>query len=194
MLFRSSANYYKGSHDIQFSCVRYGNVLGSRGSIVPTFIQQIQSGKNVTVTDPEMTRFNITMEQALQLILRVIENNHGGEVFIPKLESFKVGDMKDAIVDLLGNNADTELIPVRPGEKYHEVLINKNEIKNTYESNKDYIIVDPQLQEENFETKQQLQKAILADEYSSNSVRLLTKNELKHILTQENLIPNISHI
>lgn len=183
-----SANYYKGNHNIRFSCVRYGNVLGSRGSIVPTFIQQIRSGKNVTVTDPEMTRFNITMEHALKLIIRVIENSHGGELFIPKLDAFKVGDMKDAITDLLGSNNNTELIPIRPGEKYHEILISKDEIRNTYENDKDYIILDKQLQEENFEDKQKMRKTTLTDEYGSNKVRLLTKNEIKNILIQEKLI------
>lgn len=183
-----SANYYKGNHNVRFSCVRYGNVLGSRGSIVPTFIQQIQSGKKITITDPEMTRFNITMNQALKLIMRAIENSRGGEVFVPKLDAFKVGDMKDAIIDLLGKNTDTELIPVRPGEKHHEVLISKNEIRSTYENDKDYIILDTQWQEKDFETKQKISETSLVDEYASNNVRLLTKNELKDILVQEKLV------
>ena len=166
----------------------YGNVLGSRGSILPTFIQQIQSGKKITITDPEMTRFNITMNQALKLIMRAIENSRGGEVFVPKLDAFKVGDMKDAIIDLLGKNTNTELIPVRPGEKHHEVLISKNEIRSTYENNKDYIILDTQWQEKDFETEQKIRKTSLVDEYASNNVRLLTKNELEDILVQEKLI------
>ena len=82
----------------------------------------------------------------------------------------------------------TELIPVRPGEKHHEVLISKNEIRSTYENNKDYIILDTQWQEKDFETEQKIRKTSLVDEYASNNVLLLTKNELEDILVQEKLI------
>ncbi|TLX66526.1 MAG: SDR family NAD(P)-dependent oxidoreductase, partial [Thaumarchaeota archaeon] len=129
-----SANYYKGNHKIKFSCVRYGNVLGSRGSIVPLLISQIQSGKKITITDPTMTRFNITMDQSLDLIFRAIKNGIGGEVFIPKLKAYRLGDMKDALIDLLKGKNEIEKIPVRPGEKYHESLISKDEIRNAFET------------------------------------------------------------
>jgi len=95
-----SANYYKGNRDINFICVRYGNVLGSRGSIVPTLTNQIQNHKKITITDPEMTRFNITMGEAIDLIMRAL-GGIGGEVFIPKLKAYKTGVMKDAIMELL---------------------------------------------------------------------------------------------
>ena len=98
-----SANYYKGSHKTKFSCVRYGNVLGSRGSILPVFIEQIISGKKITITDPNMTRFNITVNQALDLIFRVLKNGYGGDVHIPKLDAFRVGDMKDVVLDLMNS-------------------------------------------------------------------------------------------
>ena len=78
-----SANFYKGNDKINFQCVRYGNVLGSRGSLVPTLVNQIKSGKNITITDPNMTRFNITMNDALELIFRSLRDGTGGEVFIP---------------------------------------------------------------------------------------------------------------
>ena len=93
-----SANYYKGEHKTKFACVRYGNVLGSRGSIIPKFIEQIMSGNKITITDPNMTRFNITMDQALDLIFRVIKNAVGGDVHIPKLDAYKVGDVKDVLL------------------------------------------------------------------------------------------------
>ena len=111
-----SANYYKGNRDINFVCVRYGNVLGSRGSIVPTLINQIKNNKKITITDPEMTRFNITMEQAIDLIMRALMGI-GGEVFIPKLKAYKTGVMKDALVELLDAKNEVVMIPVRPGEK-----------------------------------------------------------------------------
>ena len=184
-----SANNFRGKHDIRFICVRYGNVLGSRGSIVPTFTEQVKSGKKITITDPSMTRFNITMSQALDLIFRAIKHGTGGEVFIPKLKAYKVMDMKDAIVELLKSKSDFETISVRPGEKFHELLISKNEIRQTYENKDDYIIFDPQ-RGIDVTKRTDVKKAQLNDEYSSDKVDLLTKDEIKSILLKENLIPN----
>jgi FlaA1/EpsC-like NDP-sugar epimerase len=130
----------------KFSCVRYGNVLGSRGSILPIFVEQIVSGKKITITDPNMTRFNITMDQALDLIFRVIKNAVGGDVHIPKLNAYKVGDIKDVLLDLMNSKIEEERIPVRIGEKHHEILINEHEIRNTYENkDDDYVIYENQL-------------------------------------------------
>jgi UDP-N-acetylglucosamine 4,6-dehydratase/5-epimerase len=182
-----SANYYKGTHKTIFTCVRYGNVLGSRGSIVPLFIKQIKNNQNVTVTDPTMTRFNITMDKALDLILRAIENGKGGEIFIPKLKAYKVGDMKDAIIQLINKNTETEIIQVRPGEKYHESLISENEIRNSFETDMDYILYEHEYQHRsinNFE----YEPSKLTDRYSSDKVELLSIDELKNILINENLI------
>ena len=112
-----SANYYKGEHRTKISCVRYGNVLGSRGSIIPKFIEQITSGNKITITDPNMTRFNSTMDQAIDLIFRVIKNTVGGDVHIPKLDAYKVVDVQDILLDLTGFNNDADRIPVRIGRK-----------------------------------------------------------------------------
>ena len=183
-----SANYYKGNHNIKFFCVRYGNVLGSRGSIVPTLVEQIKSGKKITITDTSMTRFNITMDKALDLIFRALQNSQGGEVFVPKLKAYKVGDIRDAILELLKSKTETEVISVRPGEKYHETLISKDEIRNTYENNHDYIILEPQIQEQYLNTNSSIKKSTLNDQYSSDKVPLLNKDELKEILTSHNLV------
>lgn len=182
-----SANYYKGNHKTIFSCVRYGNVLGSRGSVVPLFIKQIKNNQNVTVTDPSMTRFNITMNEALDLILRAIENGNGGEIFIPKLKAYKVGDMKDAIIQLLHKNIETEIIQVRPGEKYHESLISENEVRYSFETDKDYILYENEYQQSS-ENVFNYKRAKLTDRYSSDKVELLSIDELKNILINENLI------
>ena len=85
-----SANNYKGEHKTKFLCVRYGNVLGSRGSLLPLVLSKIQNGEDITVTDPNMTRFNITMNDAVQLIFRALNNGHGGEIFVPKMQLFKI--------------------------------------------------------------------------------------------------------
>lgn len=183
-----SANLYKGNHKIKFLCVRYGNVLGSRGSVVPKFINQITKGEKITITDPTMTRFNITMNQALEFILRVLKSGEGGEIFVPKLKAYKLGDLKDALLDLLKGKNQTEIISVRPGEKYHESLISKDEIRNTFESKYDYVILDEQLQNEDNIGKLGLSKTSLRDQYSSDRVALLTKDELKEILIKENMV------
>lgn len=183
-----SANYYKGNHDVKFICVRYGNVLGSRGSIVPTLVNQLLAGKKVTITDPTMTRFNITMKQALELIFRALKNGSGGEVFIPKLKAYKVGEIKEAVMELMNSNNETERIPVRPGEKYHEVLINREELRNTFETKDDYIIFESQKQDYDYSKVQPVTKTSLKTDYSSDSVELLTKDELKNMLVKDNLL------
>jgi len=185
-----SANYYKGDHKTKFACVRYGNVLGSRGSIIPKFIEQIISGNKITITDPNMTRFNITMDQALDLIFRVIKNAIGGDVHIPKLDAYKVGDMKDVLLDLMSCKNEEKRIPVRIGEKYHEVLINEHEIRNTYENqNNDYVIFENQLPKDHSKRIPNAKKTSLSAEYSSDKVKISSKEELKEILIKQNLIP-----
>lgn len=186
-----AANYYKGRHrkDLKFLCVRYGNVLGSRGSILPIILKQIQMKKKITITDPSMTRFNITMNQALNLVFRALENGIGGQVFIPKLKAYKVGDMKDAILDLLDSKNETETISIRPGEKSHEILINRDELRKTFETKEDYVIYEKQIQNQEVIKSQGLVETNRTDEYSSDKVISLTKNEIKDILKQENLLP-----
>jgi UDP-N-acetylglucosamine 4,6-dehydratase/UDP-glucose 4-epimerase len=174
-----SANYYKGEHKTKFACVRYGNVLGSRGSVIPKFIEQILSGKKITITDPNMTRFNITMDQALDLIFRVIKNAVGGDVHIPRLDAYKVGDIKDVLLDLMNSKIQEERIPVRIGEKHHEILINEHEIKNTYENqDNDYVIYENQLTKDHSETIPNAKKTTLTTGYSSDKVKTSTKDEL----------------
>ena len=182
-----SANYYKGTRKIKFVCVRYGNVLGSRGSIVPVILDQIKQGKKITITDPTMTRFTITMPQAFDLIFRAIQNCVGGEVFIPKLDAFSVGDIKNAILELMKKDTEEERIPIRPGEKYHESLISKEELRNTFETDQDYIIFESQTQNFTYHIPK-LRKTNLKDEFSSDKVKLLTKEELKDILVKEKII------
>lgn len=183
-----SANYYKGSRKTKFVCVRYGNVLGSRGSLVPTLVSQIKNGNEITITDPKMTRFNITMNKALELIFRVIKNCKGGEVFIPKLDAYRVNEMKEAVVELMQASNKEKMIPVRPGEKYHESLINNEELRNTFESNEDYIIFEKQSQNYDYTSLNNVKRTVLKNDYTSNSVKLLSTNELKEILQKENII------
>ena len=101
-LFVTASNYVNPvRYKTKFLAVRYGNVLGSSNSVIPKFIDQIQSGKNLTITDPSMTRFTITMDQAIELILTAIKKGHGGEIFIPKLKAYNLDILKNAILDIL---------------------------------------------------------------------------------------------
>jgi len=187
-LFRSS-NFAKGKHRTKFFCVRYGNVLGSRGSVLKIFLEQIKKGEKITITDPNMTRFNITMSQALELIFRTLKNSIGGEVFIPKLKAYRLSDLTDAVLELTGSNNEAEIISVRPGEKFHEILISKDELRDTYETKNDYVIFEEKMLVNYSIDDAGFSKTNLKEEYSSDRAELLSKNELKRIITNENLIP-----
>ena len=185
------ANFYKGNHKTRFVCVRYGNVLGSRGSILPIFVENIISKKKVPITDPTMTRFNITINEAVNLVLRAVKYGKGGEIFVPKLKAFTVNDMKNAIIDLVDVKAKTIRIPVRAGEKYHESMISKHELLNTYESDKDYIVYNYGGEGLDAKRKIPYKKTKLQEEYSSDEAKLLSKEELKKIIVKEGLIKEI---
>lgn len=135
-LFTSAQNI-KGNQKIKFSVVRYGNVFGSRGSVIPLFLNQIKNNKPLTITDPEMTRFSITLDQATRYVLDVINRNKGGEIFVPKLFSYKINDIVKAL-----NKNKTKIIGIRPGEKKHEEMVSQFESENTLESSKDYLILN----------------------------------------------------
>ncbi len=185
------ANFYKGDHKTKFVCVRYGNVLGSRGSILPIFVDSIISKKKIPITDPTMTRFNITINEAVNLVLRAVQYGKGGEIFVPKLKAFTVEDMKNAIIDLVDVKAKAIRIPVRAGEKYHESMISKHELMNTYESDKDYIVYNYGGQGLDIKRKIPYKKTKLKEEYSSEEAELLSKDEIKKIIVKEALIKEI---
>jgi UDP-N-acetylglucosamine 4,6-dehydratase len=130
------SNAYAAGTATRYACVRYGNVVGSRGSVVPVFLQQRQSGK-VTITDERMTRFWLSLEQGVHFVIRCIEGMHGGEVFVPKIPSMKVVDLARAIAP----KAKIEVIGIRPGEKLHEVLISEDEARTTVERQDMYVVV-----------------------------------------------------
>ena len=129
------SNAYAGGRETRISCVRYGNVVGSRGSVVPKFLQQRPVGK-LTVTDERMTRFWITLEQGVNFVIRCIEQMHGGEVFVPKIPSTTIVDLARAIAP----EAEIEFIGVRAGEKLHEVLISEDEARSTVELDDMYVV------------------------------------------------------
>jgi UDP-N-acetylglucosamine 4,6-dehydratase len=131
------ANAYAGAQDTRFSCVRYGNVVGSRGSVIPIFMEQRRRGR-ITVTDPRMTRFWITLEQGVRFVVRCIEQMHGGEIFVPKIPSMKLLDMAQAV----GPDCQIDCVGIRPGEKLHEVLLSEDESRNAVETD-DMFVIQP---------------------------------------------------
>ncbi len=133
-LFVQSNSYAAGT-TTRFACVRYGNVVGSRGSVIPIFVRQRKSGK-LTITDERMTRFWLPLEQGVRFVIRCIEEMHGGEVFVPKIPSTRTVDLARAIAP----EARLEIIGIRPGEKLHEVLISEDEARSTVELDDMYVV------------------------------------------------------
>ena len=129
------SNAYAGGRETRFACVRYGNVVGSRGSVVPVFLRQRKTGK-ITITDERMTRFWISLEQGVRFVIGCLEQMYGGEVFVPKIPSMKVIDLAKAIAP----NCKVEMIGIRPGEKLHEVLISEDEARTVVELDDMYVV------------------------------------------------------
>jgi UDP-N-acetylglucosamine 4,6-dehydratase/5-epimerase len=135
------ANSYSGTGPTRFACVRYGNVVGSRGSVIPFFLEQKKTGR-VSVTDPRMTRFWITLEQGVQFVIRCTETMGGGEVFVPKLPSMKMMDL----IQALAPDAAVDVIGIRPGEKLHESLVSEDEARAAREFDTMFVIQPSQPQ------------------------------------------------
>lgn len=133
-----AGNAYVGVRETRFAVVRYGNVVGSRGSVIPLFKKQRETGV-ITITDPRMTRFWITLEQGVQFVLSCLARMHGGEIFVPKIPSMKITDLAEAIAP----GCRHEYIGIRPGEKLHEVMIPEDDARNTVEM-EDHYIIQPQ--------------------------------------------------
>ncbi len=129
------ANAYRGDGPTSFSCVRYGNVVGSRGSVIPLFLGQ-RDGGTVTITDPRMTRFWITLDQGVRFVINCVERMHGGEVFVPKIPSMSIRDLAAAIAP----ECEIEEIGIRPGEKLHEVLVSEDEARQAIELDDSFVI------------------------------------------------------
>lgn len=131
-----SANKIKGDNPINFSVVRYGNVMGSNGSVIPFFLKNVKN--NIfPITHPDMTRFNITIQEGVDLVFFALENALGGEIYIPKIPSYKILDVAKAIDE----NCEINLIGIRPGEKIHEEMISSSDSFNTYDIGDKYVIL-----------------------------------------------------
>jgi UDP-N-acetylglucosamine 4,6-dehydratase len=128
-------NAYSGDSGTVFSCVRYGNVVGSRGSVIPLFLEQRKTGR-ITITDPRMTRFWLTLDQGVRFVIHCIEQMHGGEVFVPKIPSMNIMDLAQAIAP----DCEITHMGIRPGEKLHEVLLSEDEARSALELENLFVI------------------------------------------------------
>jgi UDP-N-acetylglucosamine 4,6-dehydratase len=130
-------NAYAAQHRTRLACVRYGNVVGSRGSVIPVFREQLRTDGRITITDERMTRFWITLPQAVDLVLTALEQMEGGEVFVPKIPSMRVVDLARAIAP----DAPHERIGIRPGEKLHEILITADEARHAVDVGRMFVVL-----------------------------------------------------
>jgi len=186
------SNYSKGSKPIKYVCVRYGNVLESTGSVIPFFESKIKAGQKIPLTDPRMTRFIISPQEAVQLIFDAIKYGIGGEVFVPKLPAFRIIDLIDILKEKHGRDNEVEIIGVRPGEKIHELMINSAEIPRAFKF-KNRFVITSQIEQyqmvkkaEYRNEKNRLSERAMS-EYSSKDV-VIGKEEVKKIFKRLKLI------
>ena len=181
-----SANNIKGSRDISFSVVRYGNVMGSRGSVIPFFLDANLNKKKLPLTDVNMTRFNISMSHAIKLVEGVIKSGIGGEIIVPKLKSFNIKDVIEAIT---GKKKYYDIVGIRPGEKIHEELISQAEAKNTLEFEDHYRIYPNLNSKEILSVKRKMKCKIIDINFSYNSgtnTHFMKINEIKKLIIDLN--------
>ena len=175
-------------HPTKFFAVRYGNVFGSSGSVIPKFIDQIKNNQSLTITDEKMTRFSITMQQALDFILKATELGNGTEIFIPRLKSYNLEQVKNTLFDLCGTS-DSKIIGIRPGEKLHETLINFDEMRSAWIHNDLYVILNEGFSSEYLQnTYPDLTKLENISTYSSDNSEKMSNDELKQTILDSNLI------
>lgn len=184
------ANFYKGKSETAFSCVRFGNVLYSRGSVVPLFEEQIRNKKPVTVTDPEMTRFMMSIENTIDLVFKATLMARGGEIFILKMPVLKIEDLADEVIKQKAkeygyktSDVKKKIIGPRPGEKIYEELMTEIEAEKVYET-KDMLIIPPKLDFGLKLTASDYQGAQISKmkRYVSRDEKLLTKKEIHKLL------------
>ncbi|MDW7733446.1 MAG: polysaccharide biosynthesis protein, partial [Methanolobus sp.] len=192
----TSANFSKGNHDCIFSSVRFGNVMGSRGSVIPLFKQQIRSGGSVTITDPTMTRFMMSMSQAVDLVLHSVEMAKGGEVFIFKMPTINISDLAQVLIEGVapgyGHNPkdiNIKIIGTKPGEKMYEELMTEDEAIRSLERD-DMFIILPEIEDGLTVIDKSAYDAtpIRSKDYVSKDTVPITRDEIKSILKKDGII------
>jgi UDP-N-acetylglucosamine 4,6-dehydratase len=179
----TAANYYKGARRSIFSSVRFGNVVGSSGSVIPVFLEQIRKGGPVTLTDPNMTRFIMSGDQAIELLIKATELAKGGEIFIFKMQSIKIQDLAQVMIEKFGKErVEVKVIGRKPGEKLYEELMTESEAERALET-EDMFIVLPEMREllsMRFEYPGARKAEVKS--YRSCDCELLSKEQIKRML------------
>jgi UDP-N-acetylglucosamine 4,6-dehydratase/5-epimerase len=176
-----AANNIKGSRNLRFAVVRYGNVLGSRGSVVPFFLKKRFEGA-LPITDKNMTRFNITLDEGVDMVLYAIEHCWGGEIFVPKIPSYRITDVAKAI----SPHAKLEVVGIRPGEKLHEEMITSSDSPNTLDCGKYYVIIPSHPSWDTTKFKLSFQASTMPQGFQYNSGQndwWLTPEQLRELIT-----------
>ncbi len=191
-LFVTANNYLNPEkHKTKFITARYGNVFGSSGSVIPRFIEQIKNNQKITITDPNMTRFSITMEQALDFVLNAIQSGKGSEIFVPVIKSYSILTVRDALVEIFGN-VNEETVGIRPGEKLHEILVNKEEMHYTWKYNNMYMITNPLYPLFNIDSIEKgyhgIEKIQNLEGYSSDKAENISKQEIVNTINKSGLL------
>jgi UDP-N-acetylglucosamine 4,6-dehydratase/5-epimerase len=184
-----AANNFRGNHDISFSVVRYGNVIGSRGSVMPFFLNKRTDGV-LPITHDEMTRFNISLDEGVDLVIYALQNAWGGEIFVPKIPSYRIMDVATAIAP----NAKHTIIGIRPGEKLHEEMITEMDSFNTLELDKYYVIAPsvPLWSHEEYCKKFNGKKVLQGFKYNSGSNPDFMSVEDIRTAIREHIDPNFT--
>ncbi|QNG27873.1 UDP-N-acetylglucosamine 4,6-dehydratase (inverting) [Synechococcus sp. HK01-R] len=177
-----AANNIKGPRDLTFSVVRYGNVMGSRGSVIPFFLEKVKTGL-LPITDPEMTRFNISLKEGVDMVIYALENALGGELFVPKIPSYRITDVAEAI----GPSCEKPIVGIRPGEKIHEEMITSSDSFTTIDLNHYYAILpnDPFLMQKYIESEAVFSKVPAGFSYDSGTnTEFLSVDQLRALIRE----------
>jgi len=179
----TAANFHKSGKRTIFVCVRYGNVVGSRGSVIPLFKRQIEAGGPITITDRRMTRFMLTLPQAIELVFQAVSKGMGGETFVLKIPAALVTDVAEVMLASLspGKHLPVDIVGVRPGEKIHEVLVSEAEAVRTIEDDSTYVIL-PQIDLEETLSFYSKESFVKFSEYSSDTAHRLEQKTIRSIL------------
>lgn len=183
-----AANNMKGTRDLRFSVVRYGNVMGSRGSVIPFFLKMRETGV-IPITHKDMTRFNISLEEGVDLVLYAINNGLGREIFVSKIPSYRITDLAEAIAP----NCKQEIVGIRPGEKLHEEMITESDSFNTIEMDKYFIILPSDTNQVKYLDHYKAKPVVSGFKYNSGTnTEWLSVNQIRQMI-KENIDKNFNY-
>jgi UDP-N-acetylglucosamine 4,6-dehydratase len=181
-----SANNIRGNRDLRFSVVRYGNVMGSRGSVIPFFIEKARNSNILPITHKDMTRFNISLEDGVEMVLWAIENAIGGEIFVPKIPSYRI----ETVARAISPSATLEYVGVRPGEKLHEEMITESDSYNTINFDRYYAILPSNGRKEMYLKHYNATEVEPGFRYNSGANEEWVDEEALRALIREHIDPN----